>query len=63
MHYNTESRHMITFGLSVSLMQFRLDGSMLQPEHSSDPLLYTSRAYKLTPDVAFGVYYQWKDHL
>jgi type IX secretion system PorP/SprF family membrane protein len=51
-HYNTESDHMITFGLSVSLMQFRLNGSELQPNQPGDPQLYTSNAYKLTPDVA-----------
>ncbi len=62
-HYNTASRHMITFGLSVSLMQFRLNGSALHPEQTGDPGLYTSNAYKLTPDVAFGVYYQWKENL
>ena len=62
-HYNTEADHMITFGLSVSLMQFRLNGSELQPNQAGDPQLYTSNAYKLTPDVAFGVYYQWMDHL
>jgi type IX secretion system PorP/SprF family membrane protein len=62
-HYNTVSDHMITFGLSVSLMQFRLNGSELQPNQANDPQLYTSNAYKLTPDVAFGVYYQWMQHL
>jgi|GEM_PF-1084265 len=62
-HFNTEADHMITFGLSVSLMQFRLNGSELQPNQAGDPQLYTSNAYKLTPDVAFGVYYQWMQHL
>jgi type IX secretion system PorP/SprF family membrane protein len=62
-HYNKETDHMITFGLSVSLMQFRLNGSELHPDQIGDPQLYTSNAYKLSPDVAFGVYYQWKQHL
>jgi type IX secretion system PorP/SprF family membrane protein len=62
-HYNTEADHMITFGLSFSLMQFRLNGSELVPNQQGDPQLYTSNAYKLTPDVAFGVYYQWMNHL
>ncbi len=62
-HFNTEADHMITFGLSVSLMQFRLNGSELRPDQNGDPQLYTSNAYKLTPDVAFGVYYQWMHHL
>lgn len=62
-HYNTESRHMITFGLSVSLMQFRLNGSALHPEQGGDPELYSSRSYKMMPDAAFGIYYQWRNHL
>lgn len=62
-HYNSENRHMICFGLSVSLMQFRLNGNLLHPEQTGDPGLYTNNAYKLTPDVGFGIYYQWKDHL
>ena len=62
-HYNTETSHMITFGLSVSLMQYRLNGSQLQPNQTGDPQLFTSNAYKITPDVAFGVYYQWFQHL
>jgi type IX secretion system PorP/SprF family membrane protein len=62
-HYNNENRHMICFGLSVSLMQYRLNGSALHPDQQGDPGLYTSNAYKLTPDVAFGVYYQWLNHL
>lgn len=62
-HYNNENRHMITFGLSVSLMQFRLNGSALHPDQQGDPGLYSSNAYKLTPDVAFGIYYQWRQNL
>jgi type IX secretion system PorP/SprF family membrane protein len=62
-HYNTETTHMLTFGLSVSLMQYRLNGSELIPNQAGDPQLFTSNAYKLTPDVAFGVYYQWHQHL
>ena len=62
-HYNTESRHMITFGLSLSVMQFRLNGNALHPEMTGDPGLYTNTATKFTPDLAFGIYYQWKQHL
>lgn len=62
-HYNTATTHMISFGLSVSLMQYRLNGSALHPDQGGDPGLYSSNAYKLTPDVAFGVYYQWKENL
>ena len=62
-HFNTESDHMITFGLSISIMQFRLNGSELIPNQQGDPQLYTSNGYKIMPDVAFGVYYQWMKHL
>lgn len=62
-HYNTAGTHMLTIGISVSMMQYRLNGSMLHPEMGGDPELYTSHAYKLLPDVAFGIYYQWKKHL
>lgn len=61
--FNTATTHMITFGLSVSLMQFRLNASQLQPNQSGDPQLFTSNAYRIMPDVAFGVYYQWHEHL
>ncbi|MFN8275998.1 MAG: PorP/SprF family type IX secretion system membrane protein [Chitinophagales bacterium] len=58
-HYNTEDRHMLCVGLSFSLMQYRLNATLLHPEMQGDPELYTSHAYKLLPDMSLGVWYQW----
>ena len=62
-HFNNENRHMLCIGLSVSLMQHRLNATLLHPEMQNDPELYTSHAYSLLPDASFGIYYQWKQHL
>ena len=62
-HYNTISDHMITFGLSLSFMQFRVNGSELNPLQTGDPQLFGNNVYKLAPDAAFGIYYQWMHHL
>ncbi|MFN8308664.1 MAG: PorP/SprF family type IX secretion system membrane protein [Chitinophagales bacterium] len=59
-HYNDENRHMLCIGLSFSLMQYRLNATLLHPEMQYDPELYSSHAYKLLPDVSLGVWYQWK---
>lgn len=61
--FNEETSHLISFGLSASLFQYRLAGNKLIPNDQGDPELFTSRSYKFFPDVAFGVYYKWKKHL
>ena len=62
-HYNTATDHMITFGLSLSFMQFRVNGSELNPLQTGDPQLFSNNVYKFAPDAAFGIYYQWMQHL
>lgn len=61
--WNTASTHLLSFGLAASVVQYRLAGNELLPNDAGDPELYTSRAYKILPDVSFGVWYQWHEHL
>ncbi len=62
-HYNTEQTHMLCVGISVSVFQYRLNGSELHPETTGDPTLYTNNSFKVFPDASFGIYYQWRDKL
>lgn len=61
--FNEETSHLISFGLSASLVQYRLAGNQLRPKDEGDPELFTSRSYKFFPDVSFGIWYKWKQHL
>lgn len=57
------SDHIISFGLSLSVVQYRLRGDQLDVNDPGDPDLYTSKGYKIFPDASFGVYYRYKDML
>lgn len=59
--YNTEMRHMLTVGIGVSAMQYRLNGDQLHPEDPNDPDLDKIRRYQYFPDANLGVYYQYRD--
>lgn len=61
-YVNNES-HILSFGASATVVQYRLAGNKLLLNDVDDPELYTSRAYKIFPDFSFGLYYKWKDHL
>ncbi len=63
-HYsNGTADHMLSIGLSVSFVQYRIDGSQLLAANPSDPKLFTSTATKMFPDASFGLLYKWKDQL
>jgi type IX secretion system PorP/SprF family membrane protein len=61
-HDNSDPDHILSFGASVSVVQYRLNGSQLQPDNPSDPQLTLLSATKLFPDASFGIYYRYKDN-
>ncbi len=62
MHYNTSKRHMLTIGIGISVMQYRLNGNQLHPEDPNDPDLDKIRRVQYFPDATLGVYYQYREH-
>jgi type IX secretion system PorP/SprF family membrane protein len=60
---NGDVDHILSFGASVSVVQYRLDGSQLLLNNPNDPGLYSSAGAKITPDASFGIYYKWKQNL
>jgi type IX secretion system PorP/SprF family membrane protein len=59
---NADPDHVLSFGASVSIVQYRLDGSQLQPNNPGDPQLVTTSVFKIFPDASFGIYYKYKDN-
>jgi type IX secretion system PorP/SprF family membrane protein len=59
---NAEPDHVLSFGASVSIVQYRLDGSQLHPNNPGDPGLVNTSVYKIFPDATFGIYYKYKDN-
>ena len=59
---NADPDHILSFGASVSVVQYRLNGAELQPENPSDPQLTKTMATKIFPDASFGIYYRYKDN-
>jgi type IX secretion system PorP/SprF family membrane protein len=47
----------LCFGLGAGVTQYGLDGSVLDPVNSEDPLLSGNYEYSYIPDLRFGVYY------
>ena len=60
---NADPDHILSFGASVSIVQYRLNGSELQPDNPSDPQLTLLQATKIFPDASFGIYYRYKENL
>ena len=59
---NADPDHILSFGASVSVVQYRLNGADLLQQNPGDPLLVTSTATKIFPDATFGIYYRYKDN-
>lgn len=57
--FNNENTHMITFGLSFSVAQYRLNGDKLKPEMANDPQLASAPAWQVFPDASVGIHYQY----
>ena len=59
--FNNEKTHMITFGLALSVAQYRLNGDKLNPEMANDPVIASAPAYQVFPDASIGVHYQYSN--
>lgn len=57
------SDHILSFGLALSVVQYRLRADQLEVNDINDPELLTSRATRIFPDASFGLYYRWRDFL
>ena len=58
----SEPDHILSFGASLSIVQYRINGSELHPNDPSDPGLTNSTATKFFPDASFGIYYRYKEN-
>ena len=59
---NGRSDHYLSIGASISAVQYRLRGDQLLVNDANDPDLYTSKGFKIYPDLSFGVYYRYKQN-
>lgn len=59
---NADPDHILSFGASVSIVQYRLNGSELQPNNPGDPEIPGTAATKIFPDASFGIYYRYKEN-
>lgn len=50
----------LSFGLSASLVQYRLDGTDIELDDETDEQFLNKRGIRFAPDVSFGVYYTSK---
>ena len=50
-------RHRLALGLSLSMTQYRLDGSSLRYNDANDPLIVNNTVTRLLPDAAAGILY------
>ena len=57
---NGKSKHVLSIGLAVSAVQYRLRGDQLDVNDPNDPGLYTTKGNKIFPDLSVGVYYRYK---
>ncbi len=62
-NYNTSKTHMLTFGVGVNMMQYRLNGNELHPDMQNDPELFNVKSAQYFPDASLGLYYQWGEKL
>ncbi len=58
---NADPDHILSFGASVTIVQYRLNGSELQPTNPGDPQLIVANGTKIFPDASFGIYYKYKE--
>ncbi|MFZ5553275.1 MAG: PorP/SprF family type IX secretion system membrane protein [Bacteroidota bacterium] len=59
--FKINSDHEITAGLSLGVIDNKIDYSRAIVTDASDPLIYTDNRRKITLDANFGVGYFWKD--
>ncbi|HWB62955.1 MAG TPA: PorP/SprF family type IX secretion system membrane protein [Chitinophagales bacterium] len=62
-HYtNGDVDNTLSFGVSISVVQYRLEASQLLLDNPGDPKLFSQNGFKIFPDASFGIYYQWRDN-
>lgn len=59
---NGKAKHVLSIGLAISAVQYRLRGDQLDVNDPNDPGLYTSKGNKIFPDLSVGVYYKYKQN-
>ena len=60
-YFDNESR--LSFGLSTIVNQFAFDNTKINPLNSNDPSFQGGVQKSITPDIAFGVLYQFNQRL
>jgi len=53
-------RKTLSFGLSASAIQYRINGSQIKLDIPQDEALYSYKGSQFYPDAAFGIYYKSK---
>ncbi len=53
-------RKVLSFGLSASAVQYRINGSKIKLDIPQDDALYSYKGSQIFPDAAFGIHYQSK---
>jgi len=51
-------RKTLSFGLSASAVQYRINGSAIKLDQPQDDVLYTYKGSQFYPDAAFGIFYK-----
>ncbi|MCS6935096.1 MAG: type IX secretion system membrane protein PorP/SprF, partial [Chitinophagales bacterium] len=59
---NRQSDHVISVGLALGAVQYRLRGDKLQLNNPGDPGLAQATATQIFPDASAGIYYRYKQN-
>ncbi len=59
---NGRSDHVLSIGVSLSAVQYRLRGDQLELDNPGDPRLYESKGFSIFPDASAGIYYRYKQN-
>ncbi|MBK1442771.1 PorP/SprF family type IX secretion system membrane protein, partial [Parapedobacter sp. ISTM3] len=54
---NDEDTQRLSFGIGAGVTQYGLDGALLDPVSTGDPVVPPGRINNFVPDVRFGIYY------
>lgn len=58
---NMSERKSLSFGLSLSAVQYRINGSKIKLDQPEDNAIYSYNGSQFFPDAAFGVFYKSKN--
>jgi len=54
---NNEDTQRLSFGIGAGVTQYGLDGTLLDPINTGDPIVPPNRINNFVPDIRFGIYY------